>query len=121
VRPGDPITLQNGKVYNRLKGYRKAIRPSWYRVFDAVRVLDEMCSMRTISSSTFQEFEDIYESDVLPRPVDEYDSWLPFSIYMASLSECMTTILYFRFADIMWEHICLKSRNGNMKRSMMRK
>jgi ubiquinone/menaquinone biosynthesis C-methylase UbiE len=76
LSPDDPIQLKSGKVCNRLKGYRKEVRPFWYRVFDAVRLLDELCSMKMASSSTFQDFEAIYQSDTLPRPVEEYEFWV---------------------------------------------
>ena len=57
-----------------------------------------------------------FQNPIISKKWNEYYAQLIFSIYMAGLSDCMTTILYFRFADIMWEPICRKSRNGNMKR-----
>jgi ubiquinone/menaquinone biosynthesis C-methylase UbiE len=73
VAPDDSIQLKSGKVCNRLKGYRKEVRPFWYRVFDAVRLLDELCSMKMASSSARQELREIYQSDRLPRPLKEYE------------------------------------------------
>lgn len=32
--------------------------------------------MKMASSSTFQDFEAIYQSDTLPRPVEEYEFWV---------------------------------------------
>lgn len=67
-----PFQLRSGKVLSQLKGYRREVRPYWYRVFEPVRVIDELCSMKMASPSTFEDFKTIYPSEALPRPLEEY-------------------------------------------------
>ena len=70
------VHLKSGRRLERFQGYRKKIRPLWYRVFPAVRALDDLKQWGLVSLPAREALLPVYESETLPRPVAEYEALL---------------------------------------------
>lgn len=79
--PAKPATFEKDETIllgaetsiQTLKGYRKFVRPVWFRVFPVIRVLLELKQMSIASPNTIKLLEKTYNAPTLPCSTEEFE------------------------------------------------